>query len=246
MLPAGKTGIIERNVFQQLDVRGQADPRVHSFNQVVAEQCFGRKAVAQDGLECLNVINRFAVVDSLIEVILLDVGHGTAVGVESRSVGEGSCEPGCSGAGQRDGDPRLDDREAGGADLRTRIDLHLIARMRDGFDEPPSGIRGQHSVGVQGNHVPHGLPQVSFTQYVGRALRGEEQIQVFNLASLPFAPDPAAFPLAPFARTVKEHEISLLVPLIQCGNPASSGFEESRVSRLVAVRSVQKVGEESE
>ena len=88
MLALAVTHVVERKVLEQLDIAGQRHARVRPFNQVVAEQRFRRKAIADRGPERLHVVNRLAVENRFSEQILLRVGNGLAVGIGSAGVGE--------------------------------------------------------------------------------------------------------------------------------------------------------------
>src|SRR5271163_4724875 len=102
-----------------------------SFNKIVAEQRLGWKTVAQNGVERSDIVNSLAVVSALVKVVLLYIRNGTAVGVQSGCIGEGSRENRCRGAGQGDGNAGLDDRIASGAHLCNGIDPDLVAWMGD-------------------------------------------------------------------------------------------------------------------
>ena len=56
---------------------------MRAFDQVVTQQCFGRKAIADGWPERLHIVNRLAVENRFSEQILLRVGNGLAIGIGS-------------------------------------------------------------------------------------------------------------------------------------------------------------------
>ena len=79
MLAGGKAAVVHRQLLEQLDIGGQADARVSAFDQVVAEQRFGRKPVAQHLVKRADIVNRLAVENRFQKQILLRVGDGPGV-----------------------------------------------------------------------------------------------------------------------------------------------------------------------
>src|ERR1700737_1211293 len=100
-----------------------------TLDEIGAEEGFGRESITQEGVERRDIVDGLPVESPLGEVILLDIGNGSAVGVQPGCVGEYPCEAGGGGAGKSNRNARLDDGVALGADFLDRIDLHLIAGM---------------------------------------------------------------------------------------------------------------------
>ncbi len=183
MLALAVTHVVERQVLEQLNIAGQRHARVRPFDQIVAEQRFRGKAVAERGAERLHVVNRLAVKDRFAEQILLRVGNGLAVGIGSGGVGENAREARRRGAGQSDADARLNDGEAALARARHGIDLHAVQRMRDGLHQPPRGGDRQLRVGIQRDHVADRERQACRQRDLARALRRTRS--VFRSSILP-------------------------------------------------------------
>ncbi len=153
MLAPDEARIVERYVFQQLDIRSHGDPGIRALNQIVTEQGFGRKAIRKHGPERLSIVDRLAMKDAFAEQVLLHVGYGAAIRIGAGGIGHDLREPRGRGAGQRYAHTRLDDGVTALARAGIGIQKNLIERMRDGFHHPPRRSGRQLSVGVQGDDV---------------------------------------------------------------------------------------------
>src|SRR5688572_1697079 len=109
MLPLGECRVIQREVFEQLDVGCQAHTDVGSFDQVMAEKPLFGKAPVENLMKSRDVVYCLSMKDRFTEQILLGIRNRRAVRIRSLSVGEYSSEPRCGGTRQRDTDSRLDD-----------------------------------------------------------------------------------------------------------------------------------------
>src|SRR5207248_4279613 len=130
MLAGCEAAVIGRQVFEYFNIRGETDARVRSFDQIVAEQSFRWKSVAEDGVESVDIVDGLAMKDRFLKEVLLGVRNGAAVRIGAACTRKDTREPGGGGAGQRDADAWLDDRVTALADPPHRIDLDPIQRMR--------------------------------------------------------------------------------------------------------------------
>jgi hypothetical protein len=112
VLPLAEAGIIQRQVFEQLNPAGQPYARVRSFDQVVAQQKLAGKAVAENGLERVQVVNRLAVEHPFAKEILLGIGNGVAIWIGPAGIGKNPGKAGGRSAWERDTDTRLNDGES--------------------------------------------------------------------------------------------------------------------------------------
>ena len=79
----GADVVAGRELLDDLDIRGEAGAREHALEEIVAEERRVRRAVGERGLEGVDVVDAFSGVGSFPEQILIDVGDGRGVGVDS-------------------------------------------------------------------------------------------------------------------------------------------------------------------
>ena len=69
MLTLAIGGVVERQVFEQFDFRGQPDARMSPFNQVMTKQRLQRKTIRENAAECPEFVNRLAMKDGFAKQI---------------------------------------------------------------------------------------------------------------------------------------------------------------------------------
>ena len=79
----GPDVVPRREFLDDLHIRGEPGAREHALEEIVTEQGRVGRAVGKGGLECVDVVDALSGVGSLPEQILIHVGHGRGVGVDS-------------------------------------------------------------------------------------------------------------------------------------------------------------------
>jgi hypothetical protein len=92
MLPAGVAQVILRELIIEFDITGQAHSDVSAFNQVMAQQPLLRKPPGQHSTEGSHIVDAFAMVGTFTGEILIDIGNGLGIGVNSDRVGKEPAE----------------------------------------------------------------------------------------------------------------------------------------------------------
>ena len=211
----------------------------------MTEKRFGRKAIAYAVAERADIVDGFAVEDGFAEEVLLGVGDGLAIGVGSGGVGEDAREVGGCRAGQRDADARLDDGEAAGANARDGIEDHAIERVGDGFNHAAGGVGRELGVGVERDDVGDGARQFAYAQDGGITFTAEECVEIFELAALAFAADPAALAFGPHAGAVKQKKAVAGIAGVELFDALASGGENFGVAEGVDILGIGEVREQA-
>ena len=86
----GADVIAGREFLDDLDIRGESGAREHALEEIVTEEGRVRRAVRERGLERVDLVNALSGIRSLTEQILIDVGHGRGVRVDSAHAREDS------------------------------------------------------------------------------------------------------------------------------------------------------------
>ena len=147
-----------RKLFNDLDIGSEARPGEHALEQIVAQQRRVRNPVRQRGLECINVVDAFAGVGSLSEQILVHVGYGRSIGIDTVHAREYALKPRAFPCDrQRRSDPRLQNSVAFDNTARGTIETRFVERMRHLADQSAHGVAGQPRIGVESDDVPNVL-----------------------------------------------------------------------------------------
>src|SRR5258708_8740645 len=83
MLSGGGYVVARRKLFDQFDVRNQSRTRESSFEKIVAQQRVVGNAACERRLEHVHIVNSFAAVRTFFEKILVNIGDGERVRIDS-------------------------------------------------------------------------------------------------------------------------------------------------------------------
>ena len=150
-----------------LDVAQEAGARVTPFEQIVTEYPIFGKAPFECALECVDVINPFADERSLAEQVLVHIGDGARIGVDSRLAAEQPRIARPVRARQAHGHARLQYPVPLGHHLmvcalcrfiearctRRFTEVRTIQRVRHRAHKLPRRITRELCICVQSNHV---------------------------------------------------------------------------------------------
>src|ERR1700677_1811040 len=131
MLPGRGDVVAGRKFLDHLYIRGKAGPRKNSLEQIVTkDNAFGKPAVERR-LERVHVVNALAAIGTFAKEILIDVGHGESVRIESAGAGENPLKQRTfTGARQRWRHSRLQHRVPLNHPSARRVKPRTIQRMR--------------------------------------------------------------------------------------------------------------------
>ena len=87
VLTAGMSGVVGRVVVDDFDVGDEAGAGVRAFDEIVREKSVAREAAVEYLVEDVDFVDALAGKDALAEKILIDVGDGAGVDVESGFAG---------------------------------------------------------------------------------------------------------------------------------------------------------------
>ena len=154
VLPGGRCLIVRREVFKQLDIRGQCRPSEDAFKEIMAQQRIVRHLARQGGLKCIDVVNALAGVGPFSEQILVDIRNGRGIRIDAARAGEGSLEERAfTIEGERRGDAWLHQRvafdDAPGLGVKSRP----VERMCHGADQAARSATRQARVGIERDDV---------------------------------------------------------------------------------------------
>ena len=151
-------GAVGRRIFfVQRRVAQEPRPGVATLDEVVAQDPVLRKAVVQRLLERIDVVDPLADEGSLVEYVLVDVGHGTRIGVYSRIASVQARVPRAIRTRQADTHARLQDPVPFGHQLvpgapALAAETRAVERVRHHADELPRGLARQLRVAVERDH----------------------------------------------------------------------------------------------
>ncbi len=74
---------VGRVVVNQIDIAQQCDPGIRALDQVVAKQRIRGEAALQHRAHHVHLVNAFACEAAFAEQVLVDVGHGARINVET-------------------------------------------------------------------------------------------------------------------------------------------------------------------
>ena len=154
VLPGGRCLIVRREVFKQLDIRGQCRPSEDAFKEIMAQQRIVRHLARQGGLKCIDVVNALAGVGPFSEQILVDIRNGRGIRIDAARAGEGSLEERAfTIEGERRGDAWLHQRvafdDAPGLGVKSRP----VERMCHGADQTARSATRQARVGIERDDI---------------------------------------------------------------------------------------------
>src|SRR5258708_23856731 len=115
----------------------------------MAEQCVFGYAIGNACRKYVDSIDPFSNVDPFTENILIHIGDGTGIQIESDVTSKCLCKSGLTGAGRCDLDARLKHPVASYYLAAEWIVFGTIERMSECGDQAPSAIFRQNAVGIQ-------------------------------------------------------------------------------------------------
>src|SRR4030095_13790490 len=110
------------------------------------------KAIGQNPMKRLQVVNGFAMKNALPKKVLIHVGDSFGVKVRALRVGKERSEIRCHRAGQCGADTGLNDGIAAENCTPVSTQAGTVERMSQGFNETSGGVVGQLSVGIQSDN----------------------------------------------------------------------------------------------
>ncbi len=86
MLPFAVARVVVGKVLEEFHVRGQSDPHVGAFNEVMTEQPLLREPPTEYLVKGTDIVNGLSMVDGVAEQVLIDVGNRLAIRVRPARV----------------------------------------------------------------------------------------------------------------------------------------------------------------
>ncbi len=155
MLAAAVGAEVRGVIVDQFDVAHQGGAGVGAFDQVVAEQRVFREAPLQHGAQGIHFVDALAGEYALAEKILVDIGNGARINIETGLSGIQRCQAAARSGLHADADSRLQDAVPLHDHAAGRIDYGLVERMGDGAHKARGRIARELRVGIQGDDVAH-------------------------------------------------------------------------------------------
>ena len=237
---AQRGDVVARRIgFDDLDVGGEAGAGEHPLEQIVAEQGRVRNPVGENGLEGIDRVDALAGIGTLAEEVLIDVGDGGGIGIDS--VGARECALiGRAFVADRKvrSDARLEDRIALDDAPPGGVDNRLVQRMRHLADQPPHRVGRKPRIRVQGDDIMDALRhcrRAPVEAEEGRVAGAAQQaVQLVQLAALALPADPQALAFVPHAAAMEQEEPVAAgrrrVPAVQAGDRFDRGLQERVVA----------------
>ncbi len=243
--------VVLGELVEELDIARQAHSHVRALDQVVAEQPLFGESTCQHAAEGPHVVDALAVVGAFAREVLVDVGHGPCVGVDSHRVGEQPAERRGARAGQRGAHAGLDDRVRPGEHPAFPVEAGLVERVRQGLDDSAGGPRGKLGIGVQRDDEPD-IRQVLCLSDVDEPTGAvgprpvNQAVELFQLPALSLPPDVFLLGFTPYPFPVEQEEARTTVALVEGLQPGYCSPEQPVVFFTVSVVRVGVVREKAE
>ncbi|MNS55652.1 hypothetical protein D3C72_884900 [compost metagenome] len=211
VLPLGGHVMARGKLLHDLDIRRQARPREHAFEQVVTEHGVIGDAAGQCGLEGVDVIDALADVRTFVEQVLIDIRSRGGIGIDAAWRGKDPLEQRPFPTHrQRRRHPRLEDRIATSDPLQRGVEPGPVQRMRDLADQPQCGVSRQARVRVQRNDIAdvrRYVRRYAAHRHMARVGGTPQQaVQLVQLAALALPPHPDALARIEDAAPMKQEE----------------------------------------
>ncbi len=126
-----------------------------SFQEVVTEDEVFGKPVAQNPFKGIHIIDSFADEGTFLKPILVDIRHGSRVGIDAGLSSEDAHEPRASRAGQAQGDSGLQDRVPIAEQITLVIETRPVQWMGQGCHQSVGRLPWELSIRVERNDVLH-------------------------------------------------------------------------------------------
>ena len=203
----------------------------------MAQQSILRHSICQGLFEGIHLVEPFAGVDAFPEEILVYIGGGGRVWIDSRIAGKDPRKGRARRAFQRNADAWLQDRVAVHDAFSILIESRLVERMNGCANQTTCRIARQLRVGVKRDHIAH-LPK-QFAVGRGHLKTGvrsapQQLIELAQLSPLAFPADPFLFSCAPATTTMKKVKRNLrfaAVLSIEFFNTVFRGLENLSILR---------------
>ncbi len=155
MPPSGVRQHARRIVVDDLDVGDERRTRIETFEQVVRQQGVFRRAALERRDKRIDIVKAFARKNAFFEQILIDVGDGRGVRIDTGMAGVRSSEQRPCRAGHRDADSRLQNPVASGDAAEAGIEVRTVQRMRDDPDQFFGDVARQTCVRIERDAIPY-------------------------------------------------------------------------------------------
>ena len=131
---------MRRKLIEKLDVGGQRGACKGTFEQIMAEQSVFAHFAVDRLIQGVEVVNPFTGERSFAEQILIYIGHGRSIGIDSAGSRKNLLIQRSFVAGrQRGGDARLDDAIAVHDPAQVRVEFRAVQRVGHGAHQPAHG-----------------------------------------------------------------------------------------------------------
>src|SRR5208283_5635303 len=135
-------------------IRGETGAGEHALEEIMTEKSRIRRTFCERSLERVDVVDAFSGVGSFPEQILIDVGHGRGVRVDSAYAREDALEQRAFAAGrQRRRNARLQDGVALDNPTPVGVEARPVQRMRHLADQATHRIARQARVRIERHDV---------------------------------------------------------------------------------------------
>ncbi len=201
--------ISRRVLVEYRDVGGQPGAREAPFDQVVREEPVLGEASSRRALECGHVVDPLSGEAPLVIEILVHVGNGGGVRIDAGVPGVYDGETRSVCAREPHSHPGLKNRVAARDSPHLRIVPCAIERVCHGTRQLGSGVRREHGIRVERDHVARSAERVAILRDHGKRIVAhafDEVVELRELPSLALPTHPYTLPRVPPPGTVEEEE----------------------------------------
>src|SRR3989442_5827491 len=192
MLATIVSAVVRRVILDDFGIGHEPHAGVGSLDQVVAKKCVLRETAVQDAVDDLHFINPFSREDSLSVEVLINIGDGPRVNIESGLSGIDVRQARARSALYAHPHTGLKNAIARDHDVLLRINDGLVQRMRQGADQALGAATRQLRVGVKSDDESYFWKDREITCLDRETVivASQNLVQVHQLAALTFPSHP--------------------------------------------------------
>ena len=240
-------------VLDEFDVAGEAGAGEDAFEEVVAENAALGRATVERRAEGIDIIDALALVDALVEDVLIDVGNRSRIGIDAGGRREELLKPRAFRAdGKGRGDARLHDAVALDDPPEARIEAGPVEDVGHLADQPADRLARHARVRIERDDVADSARnrgRLAVNGYeAGVVGTAEQPVELLELAALALPAHPLLLGGVPLPAAMEKQEAvagdAASVAPVETGDAGLGAGEQRVVAVGLLAGRVRPVAEE--